>query len=240
MEQNKNLLYFGGILAVGFLLSAAIVARTMYKVKTLDSSLAVTGSARQQITSDAAHWVSAFSRTISYGDLAVGYAQMRKDQAAVLKFLSNNGITSEQITVSTVMVEDQSKYNPQAPKEYTLRQNVEVRSSEVGKITELAKNFQPLVDQGIIFSTQVLEYTYTKLADLRVTLLSDAVKDAQTRAEKIAESTGRRVGDLRSASMGVVQVLPMNSTEVSDYGAYDTSSIIKEVMVTVKTQFSLK
>ncbi len=40
--------------------------------------------------------------------------------------------------------------------------------------------------------------------------------------------------------MGVVQVLPPSSTEVSDYGAYDTSSIEKEVMVTVKASFRLR
>jgi len=75
---------------------------------------------------------------------------------------------------------------------------------------------------------------------LRVSLLSDAIKDAQARAAKMAEATGRKVGDLKSAASGVVQVLSSNSLEVSDYGTYDTSKINKNVMVTVRAAFGLK
>jgi hypothetical protein len=92
----------------------------------------------------------------------------------------------------------------------------------------------------VIISIDFLQYYYSKLPDLRVSLLSDAVKDAKSRAEKIAEGTGRAVGSIQSASSGVVQVLPVNSVEVSDYGSYDTSSIEKDVMVTVKASFRLR
>jgi hypothetical protein len=85
-----------------------------------------------------------------------------------------------------------------------------------------------------------LEYSYTKLPELRVSLLSDAVKDAKARAAKLAESSGKKVDVLKSASVGVVQVLPVNSVDVSDYGTYDTSKIDKDVMVTVKAAFTLK
>jgi len=37
-----------------------------------------------------------------------------------------------------------------------------------------------------------------------------------------------------------VQVMPVNSVDISDYGNYDTSTIDKDVMVTVKTIFRLE
>lgn len=46
-------------------------------------------------------------------------------------------------------------------------------------------------------------------------------------------------GAVQSANMGVVQVMSVDSVEVSDYGAYDTSNIEKEVMVIVKATFRL-
>ncbi len=85
-----------------------------------------------------------------------------------------------------------------------------------------------------------MEYYYSKLPDLRVSLLSDAVKDAKARAEQIAQGTGRGIGNVLSASNGVVQVISPNSVDVSDYGSYDTSSIEKDVMVTIKASFRLK
>jgi hypothetical protein len=37
----------------------------------------------------------------------------------------------------------------------------------------------------------------------------------------------------------VVQVLPVNSVDVSDYGSYDTQNIEKEISVTVRAAFVL-
>ncbi|MBC7334387.1 MAG: SIMPL domain-containing protein, partial [Actinobacteria bacterium] len=131
-------------------------------------------------------------------------------------------------------------YDPYAPREYILRQNVEIKSSDVEKITSIAKNTQKIIDQGVIFSTNSLEYYYSKLPELRISLLSEAVKDAKLRAEQIAKGSGREIRSIKSATSGVVQVLPVYSTEISDYGAYDTSTIEKEVMVTVSVVFTLK
>jgi hypothetical protein len=75
---------------------------------------------------------------------------------------------------------------------------------------------------------------------LRVSLLGEAVKDAEARAKIIAQSGHRNLGVLTTASMGVVQVLTPNSTDVSDYGSYDTSSQNKEVMITVRATFKVK
>ncbi|MBM3705678.1 MAG: DUF541 domain-containing protein, partial [Actinobacteria bacterium] len=113
-------------------------------------------------------------------------------------------------------------------------------SNDVQAITSMAQNVQMLIDKGVIYSTYSLEYYYTGLPQLRIELLKDAVADAKLRAQKIAESTGLEVGSIKSANAGVVQVLQVNSTEISDYGAYDTSTIEKEVMVTVTAIFNLK
>ena len=107
-------------------------------------------------------------------------------------------------------------------------------------ISEIAKNINPLIEKGVVFSTQSLEYTYTKLPEERVEMLSSAVKDAKARASKLAESSGKSVGQLKSASSGVVQVMSANSLDISDYGSYDTSKIEKNIMLTVKASFTLK
>lgn len=243
MEQikNNNLIIFGAILGASIIIASIIASAVFYNVRLLfDNALSVTGSAKQTITADIVKWTSGFSRTVSIDLLSYGYSQIAVDQEAVMKFLKDNGVKEDEITISPVSLEEPFKYDSNAPKQYTLRQTVQVNSNEVDKITDLAKNAKQLASKGIVFSTFSLEYYYSKLPDLRVSLLSEAVKDAKARAEKIAESTGRKVGTLKSASMGVVQVLPINSTEVSDWGSYDTSGIEKEVMVTVKTMFVLK
>ena len=70
--------------------------------------------------------------------------------------------------------------------------------------------------------------------------MDNAVEDARKRAKAIAESTGQSVGKMKSAASGVVQVMAPNSTDVSDYGQYDTSTREKDVFVSVRTTFILK
>jgi hypothetical protein len=70
--------------------------------------------------------------------------------------------------------------------------------------------------------------------------LGEAITDAKARAEEIAKSGGAKVGKLMSASSGVVQVLAPNSTNVEDYGSYDTSTIQKEVSVTARASFGVR
>lgn len=230
------------IIGGSIILAFAIFSYSFYAARALDNSLSVTGSARKQITSDTVKWTSGFSRVVLADNLKSGYAMMTKDSSFVAKYLRDQGIADSDVNISPVFMDQNYYYDKgtNSPREYTLRQTVEVKSTDIEKITAAAKNNQPLVDQGIIFSTQGLEYSYSKLADLRVELLSDAMKDAQNRAKAIAESGGQKVGSLKSASMGPVQVLSVGSQEISDYGSYDTSKIDKEVMVTVRAAFTIR
>lgn len=239
MDNYKS----AAILGISIIIAAGIGGGAFYKVKSLDSTLSVTGSAKKTVTSDQVKWTAGFSRNITDGNLKSGYQLMTQDTAAVKKFLTAKGLTESEVTISPVSMEQPYLYDKQNTNNlnsYILRQTVEVQSSDVQKVTDIAKKTDELINQGVVFSSQALEYYYSKLADLRVELLSDAVKDARVRANNIAQSGGQKLGSLRSASMGVVQVLAPNSVDVSDYGQYDTTKIDKEVMVTVKAAFSLK
>jgi uncharacterized protein len=238
--MGGKLIIFGVILGVCLIIAAGIGSFTFYKVRTGTDTLTVTGSVKQKVTSDLVKWTGTFQRNIPVEDLKNGYAQMKSDEALVLKFFKDNGFDESVVRITPIFMESPFQYDPNAPKEYILRQNVEVQSNEIQKITSMAKNTQILIDQGVIYSTNSLEYYYTKLPELRIALLKDAASDAKMRAQKIAESTGLQVSSIKSANAGVVQVLQVNSTDISDYGTYDTSTIEKEVMVIVTAIFNLK
>lgn len=244
MDNQKQsfgaFVWAGLILGICFVIAAGLGSYAFYTVKSFDNALTVTGSAKKQITSDLVKWRSSFSRNVTLDTLKEGYALMKTDNAAVIAFFTKNGIAEKDLTISPVTMNQITWDKNQGPIEYALMQNVEIQSTDVQKITQIAKNTEDLINAGVIFSTQSLEYYYTKLPEARIELLSEAVQDAQTRAVKLVEATGKQIGNLRSASVGVVQLMPVNSTDVSDYGTYDTSTIEKELMVTVRTQFILK
>lgn len=238
--MNKDSIVFAGlVLGLCLILATAVGGYSFYKIRSLDNSLTVTGSAKLAVKSDTVKWTTSFVRAVDVNTLKAGYAKMAADLVAVKKFYADNGYSDKDLILSPVFMEE--VYNPNGNaqnKQYQLRQTVELDStSELEKITNLSKNTQSLIDAGVVFSTQSLEYYYSKLPELRVKLLAEALKDAKARASEIAKAGGRSVGALKAASSGVVQVLPPNSVDVSDYGNYDTGSINKEVMVTAKASF---
>lgn len=234
----KGLLPFGVILGASLIITGIIVARTFLDVKKLDNVISVSGSAKQQVTSDSARWTGNFSRTITKDQLKEGYAMMKSDEKIVTDFFKSQGFSD--INISPVFMNEVYKSDNNAPKEYNLVQNIEIRSDDVNKVKALAKNSDQLADKGVIFSANSVEYYYSKLPELRVSLLPEAIKDAKDRAASIAKSSDKQVDAIKSVSMGVVQVMSVGSIDISDYGSYDTSNIEKEVMITVKTVFGLK
>ena len=229
------------ILGGAIVFASYIASQTVMQAKSMqDSSITMTGSAKANVHSDLIKWTGNFSRTVVIDQVKMGYTMMKTDQTNVEAFLTKNGIAAGDFKISPVFMNQVYKQNDSSPTQFTLTQNVELSGKDLAKVEALPKRLQDLINQGVLFSANNLEYYYTKLPDQRVALLSDAVGDAKTRAEQIAKSSGLKVGAIRSASMGVVQVLPPNSTDVSDYGSYDTSSADKDIMVTVKTVFNLE
>ena len=239
-NDNKNYMVFGLILGLALIISAGIGSFTFYKLRSMDY-ITTTGSAKKAVTSDKVKWTANITRPVKISTIKDGYAKIDADLKEVKNFLTTSGIPTEAINISPVLMNEVYDNNAGQEKNYNLVQTITIQSEDVAKISDLAKNTSSLViNKGIIFSSTALEYYYSKLPEARVELLASAVADSKARADQLAKAGGKKIGTLKSASSGVVQVMAPNSVEVSDYGVYDTSSIDKEIMVTVKSSFEIK
>jgi len=240
--MNDSKFIPASILGLAFIISALCFGGFYYSAQSVNNKdvLSVTGSTKTHVTSDQAKLVINFTRIVAVADLASGYRDIAKDLKLTRELLKNSGVSDADIIESPVSMFQNYDQNNSGQIRYQLTQNITLQSNDVNKITDLSKKIPSLSDQGAVVAVSSLEYYYSKLPDLRVSLLSDAVKDAKARAEKIAQGTGRHVGSVQAASSGVVQVMTPNSVDVNDYGAYDTSSIEKDIMVTVKASFRLQ
>ena len=160
------------------------------------------------------------------------------------QYLISKGIAENQITISSISTTSLKKQDANGGETseitgYSLRQQLEVRSNEVDKIAQIARESTELINQGILIESNPPQYFYTQLGDLKIEMLGEAAKDAKTRAEKIAASTGNSIGTVRSARMGVLQITAADSTEVSDGGISDTSTIDKDMTAVVNVSFAV-
>jgi hypothetical protein len=92
-------------------------------------------------------------------------------------------------------------------------------------VAAASRKITELIQEGVVVESSAPTYIYTKLADLKIEMLAEATKDATARARQIAENSGARLGAIREARMGVMQINPVHSTAVSDSGNNDTSSL---------------
>ncbi len=239
MNENKNYLIFGAILGVSLIISASIGAFAFYSIRSTDT-ITSTGSVKKSVVSDQVKWTSSITRQATASTLKNGYLALDSDLKSVKNFLTTNGVAEKDIIISHVILNEVWEQYPNADKKYTLIQNIEINSNEVEKITALAKNTAPLItEKNIIFTTNSLEYFYSKLPETRIELLASAVEDARTRASQLISASNSKIGKLKSASAGVVQVMAPNSVDVSDYGIYDTSHVNKEIFITVRATFNI-
>lgn len=244
-ENNKKWVLIGvaTILALGLIISSLVVSSGFVKLKMAGNTIVVTGSAKKQIKSDLAVWNGTFSTQSP--QLNTAYNQIMNDQTKVKDYLKNQSIKEKDIIFSSINTEVRYVTLPNGQSTtqvegYRLYQNVEIRSEDVDKITELSRQTTDLINQGVEFQSNPPQYFYTKIADMKVKMLSLATKDAMIRAEQIAKNAGSRVGALRAARMGVFQITPLYSNEISDYGVNDTSSLDKEITAVMNCEFEIR
>ena len=228
------------VLAVAGIVVASIGAYTAYDIKLSGDTVEVTGSAKQAVVADTARWVISLDTKTGVNNQEVGYKSIEDATTKITQYLTSLNLTDfETPAITSFPTYTYPQYGEPIMSGFTVNRQIIVRSQDLDKINKLTSNIEPLTGDGYNVTTQMVELTYSKLDEIRVTLLSEAIKDAKARAEAIASDSGRKIGDLRNASSGVVQVLPQGGVDISDYGMYDTQSMNKEVMVTVRASFEL-
>lgn len=241
--RNNYWLNAGAALAIGLVLSSIIFGWFFAKTKKSDDAITVTGSAKKRIKSDLVLWNAGV--TYQAPKLADAYRSLSESVPRVKQYLISKGIAENQITISSISTITLKRQDANGAETseiigYSLKQQLEVRSNDVDKIAQIAREATELINQDILIESNPPQYLYTQLGDLKIEMLGEAAKDAKIRAEKIAASTGNKIGTVRSARMGVLQITAADSTEVSDAGISDTSSIDKDMTAVVNIGFAVE
>ena len=241
MRDRLFLLIGLALLAVAVLLGSIAIGHGI-RDRGQNNVVTVTGSAKQQVTSDFTIW------DLSVTSQQAGAATAAKELAAwttsIRVFLTAQGITSDELTVQPVSTQVVTPASNNGDSStvigYQVTRNFEIRSSRVDLVAKTAEASAKLIGAGIPLQAQPLQYVLTKLGDIRPKLLAEAVRDAQNRGKVLVEASGAKLGKLRDVIVGVFQVTSPNSTQVSDYGVYDTTTLTKDVTAVVNVTFALR
>jgi len=225
------------ILGIALIVCTVIASRTFVRVKGFGQTITVTGAAYKTIKSDYAIWEGWVSAAGVQTEDA--YRELKRDRATMEQFLQGRGFTADQYEIGPVSI--MQNYNRDGLViGYTLRQEFRIEMDDIDRITQLAKNVSNVIEQGVQLDARPPQYLFTKLNDIKIEMIRAATENAQLRAQQLAETTGRKVGAPTSAGVGVFQIRPLHSQEVSGMGMSDVSSIDKEIVSTVHVDFLIE
>ena len=235
----------GLFLAAGISFASIVMARAWTRIHETQL-IDVTGSARKNVRADLVIWRAGFA--VEAPTLLEAQQKLSADRARIDSWLAAHGVKDvgvEPVQIKDINVQryEQTKglqTNSEKRVGYKLTQTLVVHSPDVEGLPRLAGSASELIEQGVSFASEGFEFIYTPVAEAKIEMMAEATKDARTRAEQIASQGDRRVLELRSARMGVVQVNPLYSTATSWEGNNDTSSLEKTITVTVSAVFALK
>lgn len=261
MEKIKNTLTtmftnnqaaFGFVLGISAIIASLIIGNAIGNIRTNDT-ITVTGGAERIVKSDAGKWTFYVTRQATQQNYTTVAKQIYNDTHVVQKYMIGKGIGEKGIVLSPLtsteicQYQNQSTYGSDGRQHcsgsytYSLAQVITVETADVDLLKKLSLDSAlDLSFDGMQIVTQSVEFFYTKLADMRSELIGLAGKDARARGGALAKSGGNSLGSITDASQGVFQVTQVNSTEVSDYGTYDTSSIEKKITAVVRASFRVK
>ncbi len=232
------------VMSIALVLAAWFGAQSLTSLKNADNTIRVTGSARESIRADLGVWRSNVSVTGSTRQIA--YENLQQDTEQVRRyFLTEKNVPEDAFSLQntntrTLYEQLPNGRNSNQIRGFVMTQNFEVSLPDVDRIQALSRASQELLTRNLNFESTPPEFLYTKLGDLRVKMLSQASQDARNRAAKIVESVGNTLGPVRSVRTGVFQITRPHSTEVSDYGMYDTRTIEKDITAVLTMSFAVK
>ncbi len=225
------------------------------RVKPEQRTLRVTGSAKKRIVSDLITWQAVLEAHAP--DRTAAYKQLHEETDKAVEFLKAQGVKPEEIRPQSASFQEEfdtqeevkvlpgtnvpTKTEKKIFKGYSTREVIEVHSTDVARIEKASREITSLLEQGVSITSEAPQYFYTRLGELKVEMLAAAGKDARDRALNIIKSAGGAdLGKLIVADMGIININPANSTQTSEEGNNDTSSLDKDIITIVHAEFELE
>lgn len=230
-------LIVGIIVVLAILISVKIILTSFS-----GNTISVTGSAYEIVKSDKGSL--SFNINVKRINKKEAYMVLQEQLKIVEQYLFDKKIKYiEQKTINgyyNYQRDAKTGVYTNIPESYSLSQPMTISSDDVELIKNISNDITGLISQGIDINVYNVSYDYSKLPELKVLLLEKASVDAKARAASMLKATHNDVGKIQSVRMGVYQITPVDSTDVSNMGINDSSTIDKKVTAVANISFKIK
>jgi hypothetical protein len=204
----------GGLIGLGVASGGFLAGESLVKSRLGFRTVTVKGLSEREVKADLGFWPIRF--VVTGPTLEAARSSLEASQSSVKTFLASKGFADTDWTIQNIQVEDRmAGYNAQSTPQdtrFVLTEDILVRSSDVQKLTDAARSVGDLLKLGVVLSSDSYNagpsFIFTRIADLKGEMLTEATKRAREAAEKFAAESGARVGDIQSANQGIIEINP--------------------------------
>lgn len=234
---------FVGLAAAGYFIGKG---GTRFRSDT--RTVTVKGLVEKEVKADQAIWVLRFRRASE--DIKDAHAKISSDREATIAFLKNQGFKDEDIsrqptrTIDKLALEYRQNQGIEQFR-YVVTSSLVVTTTNIDLVTKALGATEELLRSGVLLDGQREDgtanprYLITTFNAMRPQLLAEATKNARLTAQQFASDSGAKVGKIRSANQGVIQIFGTNGNdESSPYSP--TSTPGKKVRVVSTFEFELR
>jgi uncharacterized protein len=228
------------VTALAIMFAGAAIGHGITRFRVADRGVTVKGVAERAVRADLALWPL---RVTAAGEqLSEAQAKITRDQRSVRRFLIGHGIDSTEIELQGIDVADRGAeaYQPaNRGARYVITATVIARSTKPETIQSASQDIGDLIEAGVVFSSGGYgsgpTYLFTKLNDLKPTMLAEATSSARAAANEFAKKAGGRIGGIKHASQGFFEILPRDQAP----GISQENQMDKTLRVVTTVEFDL-
>ncbi len=225
MIQGNRALLLGavGIFSAALIASGYLLGDGLRRAKSAERSISVRGVSERDVTANLATWTISFSQEGS--ELETVNVRVEQQSAAVRRFFATSGFKPSDISDSGVSFNRVHVTNDEGQRVETrvrVTRSVQLRTAEVLKAQQAHERLPALLRDGVELDGSNLNYSFTRLNQLKPEMIAEATKRARASAEQFARDSGAEVGQIRTASQGYFSVGPRDGAEGEDSSASDS------------------
>ena len=223
------------LIAIGLVVVGVCVKAGLNSLHSNRRYVDVRGLAEREVEADHVTWPIVYK--ITGNNLMSLYDKISESNDIVIKFLSENGISKDEITIPVPDIYDSEaqRYSSddKGPR-YIVTSVIVVSSQKVKEVNALIDRQTELLKEGISLSTDSYgyetTYEFTGLNEIKPEMIEEATENARIAGEKFAQDSKSKLGKIMSATQG--------QFSISDRDAY--TPWFKEIRVVTYISYSIE
>ncbi len=191
------------LIALGIVILGICIKTGIDNIAYRDRIVTVRGLAEREVKADLVTWPITYS--LAGNNLQNIYDQVSKNNDIIVKFLTSNGINSDEISVNPPDTYDATSNRYRSDSfnfNYSINCTVTVTTRQVDKVRELLNRQSELLKEGVAFSNSYINYQFTGLNTIKPEMIAEATRNARAAADQFAADSESRVGKIKTASQG--------------------------------------